>query len=325
MKDYYKEKKVSNSSLSWFQVSPKYFKLMLDKEIEEIIPSYFEKGQEIHMYILEPEEFDKQYIFMDYPQPKSSQQKAFCETFSRLRKGKKDEKLIKAYKSAYSTKENDEIILEKAKKLVKDFEDYIKYLKLSHKYTKILPTKVLNDYNNIKHSLLTHKKARELMYNETNATFGNSDKLYIKNELPIYWVYKNGIPCKSMVDRIIINHEEKKVILVDLKTSSHLSEFADKAIEYKYNRQLAFYWIAVGWYFKNELNLDIDEYEKETFIVATSTKEIPETKVFKMSERRLLEGLEEIEKLMNELKWHFDNNEWEHSRLYYEGEGIELI
>ena len=30
MKDYYKIKKVSNSSLSWFQNSPKYFKLMFD-------------------------------------------------------------------------------------------------------------------------------------------------------------------------------------------------------------------------------------------------------------------------------------------------------
>ena len=56
-KGYYDELKVSNSSLSWFQQSPKYFKLMLDGDIKQESKPYFEKGQMIHMYLLEPEEY----------------------------------------------------------------------------------------------------------------------------------------------------------------------------------------------------------------------------------------------------------------------------
>ena len=132
-KDYYDEKRVSNSSLSWFQRSPKYFKMMLDGELETPTYPWLEYGQELHMYILEPEQFDEEYLFLNYTAPKSSQQKEFCETFANAKKGKKEEKLLKAYKQAYSTKENDEKILEKAEKLEHTFKDYIKYIKFRHK------------------------------------------------------------------------------------------------------------------------------------------------------------------------------------------------
>lgn len=326
MKDYYSIKRVSNSSLSWFQQSPKYFKLMLDKEIEEESKSYYEKGQEIHMYLLEPEEFDKKYTFFDYTLPKSPQQKQFCEAFANLKKGKKDEKLLKAYRTAYVSKESDEIVLEKAKNLEKDYQEYIKYLKMRFQYEKVLPGSVLNQYNEIKLNLLSHKKARELMFNEEQSLFGNTDKLFIKNEIPIEWVHPTTrIECKSMLDRLVIDYEKKVVKMIDLKTSSHIAEFKDKALEYRYHRQLAFYWMALYWYFANELHLDINEFTKETYIVAVSTKTPTETKVYKVSDIRLTEGLQEIDVLMKELKWHFDNNEWDYPRSYYEGEGIEIL
>ena len=109
MKNYFDVKAVSNSSLSWLKDgSPKYFKMRFDGELKEEKKTYFEKGQQIHMYILEPEEFDKEYIFLNYEKPRSIQQKEFCEKFARLRKGKKDEKLIAAYKHAYTSKESNE-------------------------------------------------------------------------------------------------------------------------------------------------------------------------------------------------------------------------
>lgn len=325
MKDYYKEKAISNSSFKWFLQSPRYFNMMLNKEIEEFTPSYFEKGQQIHMYILEPEEFELQYDFMEFETPKSKQQKDFCESFARMRKGKKDEKLLRAYKKAYTTKESDEKVIEKAKKLEKDYQNYIKYIKQSQ-VKSILPVSFLHKLNDIRSALKEHKKARELMFNEEHSLFGNTDKLFIQNEIPIYWTYpESELSCKSMLDRLIIDHENKKITMVDLKTTSHMSEFKDKALEYNYNRQIAFYWMALYWYFKNELKIDPDEYTKENFIVAVSTTDPTEVKVFSVSERKLMEGMQEIEKLMFELAWHFENEKWDYPRSYYEGEGIEII
>lgn len=326
MKDYYSVKRVSNSSLSWFLKSPKYFKMMLDKDIEEESKSYYETGQEIHMFLLEPEEFEKKYLFYDYDIPKSPQQKQFCDTFASLKKGTKNEKLLKAYRTAYVSKESDEIILEKAKTLEKNYQEYIKYYKIRFKYEKVLSSATHALYNDIKFDLLSHKKARKLMFNEDQTLFGNTDKLFIKNELPIFWVHPTtGIKCKSMLDRLVIDYENKVVTMIDLKTSSQIADFKDKAIEYRYHRQLAFYWMALYWYFKNELNLNIDDFDKETYIVTVSTKGLPETRVYKVSDLKLTEGLQEIDVLMKELKWHFDNNEWDRPRSYYEGEGIEIL
>lgn len=328
-KEYYNEKRISNSSLSWFQKSPMYFKLMLEGLIKEPSKPWFEWGEELHMYVLEPEVFEKEYSFMDYSQPKSQQQKEFCEKYANTKKGKDGEKLLNAYKFAYSTKENDEKILEKAKKLKKEFKSYIDYIKQKHLFTKILPNSKLYKLNESKTALMDHRIARELLFNEEHSVFGNSDKLFIQNEFQINWEWSKEnyakLPCKSLIDRLIIDHEHKTIKLIDLKTTYDLSEFPSKFREYKYNRQLAFYWMAIYWYFKNKLQLNADEYEKETYIVAISSSEPIEVKVFKIMEMSINDGLHEIEDLMHKLEWHWIEDKWDYNRLYYEGSGIELI
>jgi len=326
MKEYYNIKKISNSSLSWFQHSPKYFKLMLDKELVEETKSYYEKGEQIHQYILEPDEFDKNYIFLDYETPSSKQQKDFVEKYARLKKGSKEENLLKAYKESYSTKESDEKVLEKAIQLAKTYESYIKYTKLSTMYKSVLSNSMHNQLNESRKAVLHHSKAFELMYNGIHDAFGNTDNLFISNEFEIYWTTPTGLECKSMIDRIVIDHKEKRITLTDLKTTSHLPEFKDKFMEYKYYRQMAFYWMAIYWYFKNTfIDKDINEYVKETFIVAIGTKDPIEVKVFEVSEPKLKEGLIEIEPLLNQLEWHFKENKWDYTRAYYEGKTTEKI
>jgi len=145
MKNYYDVKAVSNSSLSWLKDgSPKYFKMKLDGLIKEEKKTYYEKGQQIHMYILEPEEFDKEYIFLNYEKPRSAQQKDFCEKYARLRKGKKNEKLVEAYKHAYTTKETEEKILEKASQSAREtiYRIYKIYKGFSNVYSHITNTHV---------------------------------------------------------------------------------------------------------------------------------------------------------------------------------------
>jgi hypothetical protein len=299
---------------------------MLDKTIEEETKSFYEKGEQIHQYILEPEEFDKNYVFLDYEQPKSAQQKEFCETFARAKKGTSDVKLVAAYKKAYTTKENDEKILEKARELAKTFNSYIKYIKLSPIYVSILPNSMHLQLNESRKALLEHEKGRELMYNDDHSLFGNTEDLFIGNEFEIQWTHYTGVECKSLIDRIIIDHKNKKITLVDLKTSSHLAEFKDKFLEYRYYRQMAFYWMAIYWYFKNTLTTkDINEYIKETFIVAIGTKDPIEVKVFEVSETTLNMGLNEIDPLMLQLDWHFKNDKWDHTQAYYEGKTTEKL
>jgi hypothetical protein len=301
---------------------------MLDGEITEPSKPWFEYGERVHMYLLEPEEFDKEYTFLDYTVPKSPQQKLFCEAYANAKKGTDSEKLLTAYRKSYSTKEDDEKVLLKAKTLKKELQQYIKYTKQRH-VTKIVPTSQLYKLNESKTKVLEHKKANELLFNELHSAFGNTDKSFIQNEFQINWEWKINeyatLPCKSLIDRLVIDHDKKLVQLIDLKTTSHLSSFKEKFREYKYNRQLAFYWMAIYWYFENELKLNISEYEKETYVVAVASSDLIEVRVYEIMEPSLHDGLQEIDYTLKSLEWHWVEDKWDYPMTYYEGSGIELI
>ncbi len=326
MKDYYSVKAVSNSSLSWFLESPKTFKMQMDGEIENEKKDYFDKGQQIHMYILEPEEFEKEYAFLDYDTPKSAQQKLFCEKCAYLKNGTKNEQLIKAYRSAYTTKEQDDKVLHKAKDLAKRFSEYIKFIKLSKVKKAIVSNSWMEVLDQIKTNTREHKKARELLYNDEHVVFGNSDKLFIQNEFAIYWTYTNGLECKSMLDRFIIDYENKVVRIVDVKTTLSVPDFRESIDKYSYHRQMAFYWLAVYWYFKNELKIPLDEtWKKETYIIAVGKKTPNDVKVFEFTDTKLNEGFDMIEPIMEQLKWHYDTNNWDHDIRYYHDVLVERV
>ena len=192
-------------------------------------------------------------------------------------------------------------------------------------YTKVLPRERLEKFNEIKLKLKEHKVASGLLFNEEHGMFGNTDKLFIQNEFQINWDHPDGVPCKSLLDRLVIDHENKEVTLIDLKTTSHLSDFKESFKEFKYYRQLSFYWMAIKWYFVNELQKDISEYDLNTYIVAINTGKITEVKVFKIMPRHLDDGLDEIGNIMAILSWHWENDKWDYPMTYYEGQGIELI
>lgn len=326
MKEYYGVKKVSNSSLSWFQKSPKYFKAMLDGEITEPSKPHFEKGEMTHQYILEPNEFAKNYIFFAYNTPVSQQQKDFCKTFAYKKNGSEDERLLTSYRDSYSTKESDEKVLEKAKALAKDYKEYIKSIKISHMYVAILPPAMEDTLRTIKSNIVSHQKANELMFNQEHDTFGNTKDLFICNEFAIYWTSPNGVECKSLLDRLIIDFKNKKITLVDLKTTSHITEFKEKFVEYRYYRQMAFYWMALYWHFKATYpDEKWEDYQQETYIVAISTDSLSEIKVFNISEPSLNMGFDEIVPLLEQIKWHTDENKWDYTKAYYDGNLCEKL
>lgn len=319
MDSYYDIKRVSSSSLKWFEMSPRYFKLKFDGAIEEEDQFKYKKGKIIHFLTLEPSKFDEEYMVLDYSIPKSQQQIAFCDHVARYKEDSEEELLLRAYKNAYVAKEKDEIILEKARLLANTHKDYIQFIKNST--TKSVITKEYYDYlMNIKSSLFNHKIASQLLFKDEINMFKSNNEYQSFTEYPIFWDYQNGVPCKSMIDKLIIDHENKIIKLVDLKTSSDIYDFKSKIQEYKYYRQLSFYWKAIESEFP-----ELSEYSRETYIVAVNTKEPFEVLVYSVSNDTLEKGNKEIHEIMTKLKWHFDKDLWEYDIEYYEGTGIETI
>ncbi len=317
-KQYYQEQRVSSSSLKWFEQSPLYFKKMIEGEIKQIQLKWFDLGRQVHMAILEPELFEQSYITMSYKIPTSANQKQFCENY--MINGYDT---VEAYKFAYTIKnKSDKKIEEDAAKVFSTLEDYINYLVKSKDYRDILSESKWDLIHNLKSSALSHKKASSLLINDKEAEMKSEIEYF--NEYVIFWEYPNGVKCKSMLDRFVIDHKKKEITLVDVKTSFDVGGFSEHFMHFKYYRQLAFYWMAIHHEFKDKIK-DFDEYKKITEIVAVQTKDIPLCRVFRITDGLLKYGLEEIELLMKDLKWHYKENSWEHSREYHLGDGSEKI
>ena len=329
-KKYYSIPYVSNSSLSWFQLSPLYCFKRMQGEFTEEEKRYQTIGKQIHMAVLEPEEFNKSFTTIDAQIPRAETQRNFCTTFVELTKSGIDEEKasLVAYREnyAFDTK-SDKTIAKDIQRLLNDLGEYISYLRKQEEYKEILSTSNFNLIQSVLSTVKNHKKANQLFdfkgEEETRVLLDSKIEAY--SELPILWEYPifvdgEAIKCKSLIDRLIINHEEKKITLIDFKTSSKLGRFRDEFESYNYHRQLSFYWQAIDFKFT-----EFSDYTKETLIVACSTVEPLECKVFNVSQEYLDKGVKEIAELMQAISWHWFSGSWDYPKEYYEGDGAEIL
>lgn len=324
---YYEDlTRISNSNIGWFlKKGPRYLKEMLDGK-EGLKASFLDKGTMIHEYILQPEEFWKDYIILDFAVPKVKQQKDLLEFYSTARLvdpfASEDDILIMSYEAAYNNNKSKEKKIQEAKELVELYQNYIEYFR-NKDSKKVISFADLNVLKAIKKNMEDHKKANELLFNYP-------ETFEVHNEFHINWEYPNAstlgdLPCKSLLDRVMIDHTNKKIILVDIKTTADVYNFKHSVEEFDYCRQLAYYWLAIHWYFKNELKLNIEEYEYETYIVAVQSHDGYEVRVFKFNSKAIEERLVTIDYAIKRIAWHKNNNLWDHMKEYYDEDGAEII
>lgn len=320
---YYEDNtRISNSAIGWFlKKGPRYLRDMLDGKEEGMSAKFLEKGTMIHEYILQPEEFWKDYEILDFEVPKVKQQRDLCEYYSSHKLtdplADDDKLLLEAYNNSYNNTKSAEIRKNEAKKIVETYSDYINYLQISTT-KKVISFADLNMLKQIKQNLQEHVAANKLLFNvPTTYT--------CHNEFHINWQYKN-IDCKSLLDRVMFDHVNKKIILIDLKTTSDIYNFKHSVEEFDYYRQIAFYLCAITWYMLNELNLNVDDYDLEAYIIAIQTNGKYEVRVFNMfNVEELLKRKDIISEALTEISYHISSNNWEHTRKYYENDGIEEL
>lgn len=334
-KPYYEDNtRISNSSIGWFlKKGPLYFRNMLDGKEEGLKLPQLEKGTMIHEYILQPDEFWNDYTILEYEVPKVKQQKDFCDWYSIFKDTNPleddDKLLLDSYNKAYSNKLSEDAKLSIAKDFALRYDEYIKSKSLKNN-KKAISFADLNMLKTIKSNIEKHKKANELL---TNAPGVESH-----NEFHINWTFpiktdslkmdENKTwyaPCKSLLDRCIFDHVNKKIILIDLKTTSDVYNFKHSVEEFDYYRQIAYYLLAITWYMKDQ-DIDISDYDCEAYIIAIQTNGSYEVRVFNMFNETELDSRKNIIiNALSELSYHYQTNNWEHTRSYYEGNGTEEL
>lgn len=317
---YYEDNtRISNSAIGWFlKKGPRYLKDMLDGKEEGISAKYLDKGTMIHMYLLQPEEFWSNYMIIDYEKPKTAQQLAFCEAYFSSTEIVEEDKLINAYKASYSGNNmSKDAMLKKAKELQLKFAEYIEFLDKNQTYT-VISFADLNMLKNIKKNIDSHIKANELLTDQPGVE--------CHNEFHINWeAEKQGVSCKSLLDRVKIDHANKKITLIDLKTTADVYNFKHSVEEYDYYRQIAFYILALTWYMKDE-GYNIEDYDLEAYIVAIQSNGNNEVRVFNMlNEQELLARKDLIADALTEISYHYQTGNWDHTREYYENNGTESL
>lgn len=327
---YYEDfTRISNSNIGWFlNKGPAFLHKMLSGQGEEEKSAALTKGTMIHEYLLQPEEFQKDYVVWDKSRPSSAQEEKFCQALADSIEIEPNKALLSAYKAAYVTSgKSEEKVLSEASKKASALKDYIDFKKSGDKREMITNYQAIQ-LQTIKSNISKHKAASKLLKPADN------EKVF--HEFHINWEYisykdNNDVdftcPCKSLLDSVTFDYDKKQVTLMDLKTTSHLHNFADAVNTYDYTRQLYYYTLALNWYIRNELHENPGDWKYRWYIIAidSSTSEI---RVFEFNGTQIYYEKNNPERICNalgDIVWHMENGLWEHSRAYYEGTGVETL
>lgn len=324
---YYEDlSRISNSNIGLFiKKGPKYLKDTLDGKNESMKAKYLEKGTMIHMYLLQPDEFWQTYEILDFETPSSKQQLLFAQTYVNSCEIEPNSRVLSAYQEAYSTKgKSDDKSLTEGLELVEKLKDYIQYLQIEKTTVKkVISWADLNMLKDIKVNVEKHKLANELLFNQPD-TVEQHNEFHINWEYPIQFS-DITIQCKSLLDRVIFDDVNKVITLIDIKTTVDVNGFKHSISEFDYNRQLAYYWAAIHWYYFYIKGITLEEYTYKTYIIAIQNNTGNEVKVFEINPVDIEERVPTITNILQKISWHMKNDKWDHTEEYYLGDGSEKI
>ena len=361
---YYEDKtRISNSNIGWFlNKGPAFLHKMLTEDVPEEKNPALERGTMIHEYILQPEEFQKDYVVWDKSRPNSAQQEKFCQALAFSTEIEPNRAILDAYKQAYSTAgKSEDKMLSEGLKIASTLKDYIDFLKANDGRIMISPWDV-KMLEKIKKNIQSHKLADKIIWpigkDKTYSIDGimkqiNSISFIVDetghpvenimsfHEFHINWEYefdtfydKRSLPedvihivikCKSLLDGLTLDFKNKIATIYDLKTTAKLWHFEESIEMYDYGRQIAYYKNAVWWYLKNECDEDPNDWNFKYYIIGIDTTGSYEIRVFEIQEQLIVDRNKIILEAMLKIGWHQEHNLWDHSREYYEGDGSESL
>ena len=231
------------------------------------------------------EEFDKRFMVAEFPSTPDSITRMVKSLFSQYGDSYRslitipDDAVIKeteyqSYQMNWKPETRAKVIKEKG-------ADYYNLLFIAGSKT-ILDTQTYQDVCNVVRAL-KESKSTQFYFAEDNPFEPDIERFYqlkFKGEF-------NGVKYRNMADLIIVNHKEKWVKPVDLKTSSHAEwDFYKSFIEWNYQIQGRLYWRII------RDNMDKDPYFKDfklapyKFIVANKRTLTPLVWDFKSTEAK---------------------------------------
>lgn len=310
---YYNDKAISQSQLTNLASGPKYFKNKLEYKLES---DALTLGSIVDIMLTEPDNLYEIYVVNEYTKPTGQ----LGEYVDAIFKGFSEEE---AYNIAgFKQKKIDAV-----KELFKSDEcqNYYKFL-LSSKDKKVISKEEYDKANKIVTSLLT---------NRFTSKYFNCDDTECLTQLELYWKYKD-FDCRSRLDIVKINHKDKTILPIDVKTSGKSTyNFLESIIRFRYDLQASFYTEALQWYIDNKE--EYKGYKLLPFLFIVEHTDYPGLPlIYECTEKDIHCGkfggttktgirLKGFDELIEDLKWYYAYDSWDYTREVIENRGVVKI
>jgi hypothetical protein len=310
---YYEKPAVSASALKKFEYSPKLFNDIITgvaKSKDSVALSF---GRLVHELVLTPEEFDNKYVISTIDKP-SGQMGELCDNLflNKLYDEFTDDEFIwnNAYAQVGFKRDKIESVKEKFVTTGKAYYDFL----VSSIGKQVISKEELAKAKEYVERLRDHKGANKLLFETPGLV-----------EHEIFWNWE-GLESKSKLDKFIIDEGNKKIYLVDLKTTSQqvygkqlasnsnpylgtFTGFLKDIISYDYLLQMEFY--------AQALKQKYPEYEIICYLIPVNDYSCT---VYELPDRWLFYAKQKLHYIRKEIQFYTDTNQWELSKHdYYHG------
>ena len=317
----------SSSSLKDFSFDRKKYhrKYILGESVEDKDTVAATTGRVVETLLLEPEEFDNRFYMSVCLSAPTGLMLAFVEALYRFTKEATDEdgNVARTFeeiaKDAYAESgfkiKFDAVI---SKFVGSDAEIYYNEMRtVKSKGLTVVTTEDVSNAEKIVEELRNNFVTKDVV------NLVNSIRYSVYNQLQVENYQVGELKFKSMMDKVIVDHEQRTVQVYDLKCVWAVENFYEEYYLYRRAYIQAFlYWQAAKHFAKSK-NLDDYKIELPRFIVCDSTNYYNPL-VYALSSQDILdafEGFEHkgrkypgVEFIIEELTWALENNVWNISK-----------
>ena len=327
----------SSSSLKEFSVNRKRYhkKYILNEKIEEEDSKASVIGRVVETLLLEPEEFDNRFYMSVCLSAPTGLMLAFVEALYKHTAAATDEfgSVNRPFADLFIDAYNDSGFKIKADAVLNKFQGSdaeIYYDELRKVRSKGLTVVTTEDVTNSE-KIVTELKTNFVTSGVVNLV--NSAKYSVHNQFQIEGYSVDGHLFKSMMDKVIVDHEQRTIQVYDLKCTWSVENFYEEYYLYRraYIQAYLYYHAARSLTINQNSELYGYTVECPKFIVCDSTNYMNPL-IYTLTGDDLLdayEGFEHkgklypgVQQLIKDLQWAVENDVWNINRINYINNGV---
>jgi len=308
---YKKEFNFSYSSINKLLFSPRmFYNHYVLKQKEDSTDSHLVIGRVLHCLLLEPANFDNQFAVMTSKIPNENNKKIIDIIFKNHLSNANNNLNLEDYSqemltylfeiNLHQSLKTDQQRLDKI--LTDENNEYFEFLKLSLGKT-VIDQIILDNCKISLEVIKSNSDVRALL---------QLDKIQEDNEIEVYnelviSIHNKSLPFgfKGVLDNVVVDHNSKTLFINDLKTSGKsIQDFPESVDYYKYWIQGIIYVMLASEKFlkdKQDWNVQL------TFIVIDKYNQVYP---YQVSSESLNKWKIDFEKIITQIKWHYDNKEY---------------